>query len=400
MAGRSVEEVLAPLVIRGIVSRTTMPGTSLSKHFGWNIGNGPVPGAMMAPGNDAEGNVGEQRGNTITLSSRTGQYDYFDMTRRIATGSVPDMPPTVIAPQKAGYVRFTVPRSHEKLPLSYESMNNMRGMGGPAGNVDTMGVRYIRAQQNYMAARQANMVEFQTAAMIRGRYYFVQQGDQLYQSFTGTGAVGEVLIDYQIPATHKTQLALGSGGANLISTTWANAAADIPADCYAIQAAQLQETGQRLSDVFVTSVVAGYVQKNTAVKALAGTHEPFEFVDRKGNEPGEYAFRLKGMPWLTWHVVDYGLELWDTATSAFTWQKLIPDTMAAFVPPVDGTWTTYGKYAEAVTEGPNGKVGLQAGFYMWGYPYHEPSGWNLCSIMNGFPLLLVPKGLMTPTVVF
>ena len=79
---------------------------------------------------------------------------------------------------------------------------------------------------------------------------------------------------------------------------------------------------------------------------------------------------------------------------------MIPDTVAVFLPSVDPSWTTYGKYGESVTEGPNGKTDFQYGFYTYAHPTYDPGGWKLYALLNGFPLLPIPKCVCYGTVVF
>src|SRR5256886_16447910 len=70
----------------------------------------------------------------------------------------------------------------------------------------------------YLAQRFANLIEFQTAAMIRGQYSYTTDGDLLRHGFTGS----DTTINYQIPAGNLNQLdMLGSG--NILNADWATA---------------------------------------------------------------------------------------------------------------------------------------------------------------------------------
>src|SRR4029079_9032114 len=107
---------------------------------------------------------------------------------------------------------------------------------------------YIPRRGGYLAQRFANLIEFQTAAMLRGRYSFLNDGDYLRHGFSG----GETTIDFQIPATNLTQRDMLSTG-NILDADWATAGTDIPAHLHAINAAMIQLTGMGLAHVILTS---------------------------------------------------------------------------------------------------------------------------------------------------
>ncbi len=381
----SVSELLAPLVVKRTISRLNLPGTSLSQLFGWNVTNGPIPGAMFADGNEGEGFNG-QRGNTEDNQLRVGQYDIFDHTRKVAGGSAPGTSLTRIEPQKVGVVQYTIPRAAERMTLKYEDMNNRRRIGDNAQNVDSQGRRYILHQEKYLAARVANLVEFQTAAMIRGSYTFTQYGDRLVQSFSG----GSITVNYQRPATHLGKLDMGTGS-SIIAADWDSASTDIPDQLYRINDAMINQCGQGLKHVIVTSRGWNYLMNNTKIQTQGGTsHVPFSDLARKSS--GQFYGIMRNMPWVTFHVVDYGLDM-ETAEGTFTYTKLIGDDYAAFLPEINDSWAVYIRGGEEVVEGPNGARSFQSGFYAYSYPEHDPAGHNLCVIHNGFPANPVPKAI-------
>src|SRR5262249_46346056 len=152
---------------------------------------------------------------------------------------------------------------------------------------------YITRQEAYLAQRFANLLEFQTAAMLRGSYSFDQDGDELRHGFSG----GETTIDFQIPAGNKTQLAM-LGGGNILNADWSNTATDIPKHLHNINAAMVQLTGWGLAHVVLTSVAWQYVVNNTKVQAQGGSaNVAFESLRRAG--PGEFSAVLRALPWIT-----------------------------------------------------------------------------------------------------
>jgi hypothetical protein len=100
------------------------------------------------------------------------------------------------------------------------------------------------------------------------------------------------------------------------------------------------------------------------------------------------------MPWIDFLINDYGLEIEGTYT------PMIPNTHAIFIPEVSSDWVEYLNGGEGVTEGPNGTHEFREGLYQYSYPTHEPSGWNLTAVHNGFPSLMVPACIAYGSVIY
>src|SRR3954468_8966875 len=358
----ATSQILAPKTIQKAISQIELPGTSLQTLFGWGIGGT---------------NVARQGGRNFA-------YDIFNVTRKVATGRVPAQALAVAKPQAVGQRTGTFPRAAEKITLLDEELLNRRPIGGPGAGLDRAET-YVTWQEAYLAQRFANLIEFQTAAMIRGTYSYASDGDLLRHGFTGS----ETTIDYQIPAGNLTQLdMLGSG--NILNADWATAATDIPAQLHAVNAAMIQLTGLGLAHVILTSAGWQKVVNNTKVQQQGGSAGPvFERLTRVS--AGEFTATLRGLPWLTFHVIDYGLEIWDGTSETFT--KLIEDDHAAFLPEPSPSWVQYLEGSELVTEGPNGTKQERYGFYAYAYPTHDPSGWDLCAVFNGIPALYTPSAM-------
>ena len=373
MAGRSVDSILKPKVILREVSRLALPGTVLSDLWGWGL--------------TARDPSSQSRSNTIDYDLRSGQYDVFDSTRTIASGRVPGTASSRQKPQKVGVVNFTIPRSAETIELSDEDLVNRRQIGEAVTVLDARGETYVRRQQRYMAQRVANMIEMQTAAMLRGgRYTFDTIGDELRQGFSG----GEVTIDYRVDQTENIdQLSMGTGG-DIIDAAWATASTDIPLHLFKINAAFNDLVGRGLEHAVCNHTVWNSVVNNTKVAAQGGSANiVFESISRRG--PGEFSAVLRSIPWLTWHVIDYSLNTWNG--SSFDDRKLIEDDKVAFFPEPDSQIAQYMNGAEMVTEGPAGVRQFRHGFYPYAYPSHDPSGWNMTFVHNGIPALYNPNAL-------
>jgi hypothetical protein len=235
----ATSQILAPKTIEKAISQLALPGTSLSTLFGWGLGGS----------------------NVARHGGRNFSYDIFNVTRKVATGRVPAQSLGVTKPQAVSTRPATFPRAAEKIVLLDEELLNRRPIGGPGGGLDR-GEVFVTRQEAYLAQRFANLIEFQTAAMLRGSYSYSTDGDLLRHGFSG----GDVTTDFQIPAGNLTQLdMLGTG--NILNADWATAATDIPAHLHAINAAMINLTGYGLAHVVVTSVGWQKIVNNTKVQA-------------------------------------------------------------------------------------------------------------------------------------
>ena len=359
----STAQLLAPQTIRKAISQLELPGTSLSTLFGWGLG-----------------------GKNITRQSgRNFSYDTFDNARTLATGRVPGQAAARTKGQSTGHVKATFPRAAETIELLDEDLLNRRAIGGPDSSLDQMGEVYLTRQEAFLAQRFANLVEFQTAAMLRGSYSYDLDGDDLRHGFSG----GAATIDFQLPAGNLGQLnMLGAG--NILDADWAAAATDIPEHLHRINAAMVQITGLGLAHVVLTSVGWQHIVGNDVVKAQGGSDGTI-WQSMSRVDSGEFTAVLRSVPWVTFHVLDYGLDVWNGTSEVFT--KLIEDDHAAFLPEPSPRWVQYLEGSEIVTEGPSGPKHQRFGFYAYSYPTHDPSGWMLSAVMNGIPALYTPSAL-------
>ena len=359
----STAQLLAPSTIRKAISQLELPGTSLQTLLGWGLGGR----------------------NVIRQSGRNFSYDVFNITRKVATGRVPGQASSRTKAQKVAHVSAVFPRAAETIELLDEDLLNRREIGGTDSSLDRGGEVYLTRQEAYLAQRFANLIEFQTAAMLRGSYSYDHDGDDLRHGFSG----GETTINFRIPAGNLGQLdMLGAG--EILDADWATAATDIPSHLSQINAAMVQLTGMGLAHVVMTSTGWQHVINNTKVQEQGGSGGAvWQSLGRTSS--GEFTAVLKALPWITFHVIDYGLEIWNGSTETFT--KLIEDDHAAFLPEPSPRWVQYLEGSEIVTEGPGGPKHERFGFYAYAYPTHDPSGWELAAVMNGIPALYTPSAI-------
>lgn len=359
----STRDLLASKTILRAISQIQAPGTTLQRLFGWGF-----TGA-----------------NRRRQSGRNFAYDIFDATRNVATARLPAQASARIDSQLVGHSTGTFPRSAETIALRDEDLLNQRRIGGSIDQLDDEGEVFITRQEAYLAQRFANLIEFQTAAMLRGSYSFSSVGDELRHGFSG----GETTVDFKVPASNLTQLNM-LGGGNILDADWNTPATDIPSHLYEINQAMVQLTGMGLAHIVVSSTVWQMLTSNEVIQAGGGTSQVvFETLRRNGS--GEFTAVLRAIPWVTFHIVDYGLTVWNG--SAQTYTRLIEDDHAAFLPEPSARWTQFLEGSEIVTEGPGGTRAERFGFYPFAYAVHDPSGWELSAVMNGLPALYTPSAV-------
>lgn len=357
-----------PTPINSVISELNVVNDRLQTLFGGGMGGG---------------NVQQYRG-------RNFGYDIFNQTREVSTGRAPGATAATIAANPVGRVSGVFPRFNEKLPLLFENIHNLRQIGGPTSELDAAGESYIRRQAQIVKQRFTNSREFQFAAMLRGSYTYTISGDDLIHAFSG----GSMTVSYQVPSGNRTAVGgsfaanlnpLGSG--NIITAAWSSSSTDIPSQIYAINAAGEQLTGYPIKHICCDSTVWNYVTSNSKVQALSGTaNVVFDYLTRS-DASHDFTAVLRGMPWITWHITDGGLNL------NGTFSKLFPSTHAAFLPEPSPEWVTYFEGSEVVSEVAANTQAERFGSYFWAKPTDDPAGYQLHGVHNGIPVLFVPSAI-------
>lgn len=364
----ALPQILQPAIINETVSRLKLSNTSLQKFFGMGKGG---PNVQQTP-------------------ARRGSYDVFNDHRNIPPMRLPGAAAATLAPQPVGNVPFVIPRIAIKVPLLMEVLHNMRPIGGPAGQTDSIGETYVVEQEKKLAEYIANHREFQLASMLRGSYTYTPSGDDFTQAFSG----GAYTVNYQIPAGNQSQLNM-TGGGNILTAGWETTSTDIPGNLYAIDAAFTQICGRRLTDVWVTSKMWNYVLQNTEVHNLAGTAaKPFIDVARDAGDSNNFTAQLVGVPWVTFHVTNQGVNISGTFT------KLIDDTAAALIAEPGPDVATLYECAEPVIEAPGQMPTARYGEYYYATAWSDPAVYNLFALYNGLPVLKNPFAIAYATVNF
>ncbi len=377
MANASFNQIMSAPQITRVISTIQTPQSRLQNFFGMN------------PGGWAENPVG----------GHFAGWDIFDKTRKMAQGRAPGTGPGTSAPQIVGHVSTTLYRSHEKMHLSEDRIFRIRPLGQNWGTIDLAGQKYITKQEEYMAQKFKNSREYLVYSMMRGKLGLKQDGDNWLPCAPGAGSFD---VDFQVPDGNKTQLEMISGSGNIIGTSWATTAtADIVGDMLQVNAANEQLHGRIVTHIWTDSVVLNYMLNNTGLKGLGGTANTVfnqfsrtNFTGPDGQPDTGYEVVFKGMPWLTVHSYDAGLEVDGTYTKFFN------GTQAYFCPDPDMSWCEFMVGSERVVENPMTAAQERFGLYAWIERTTQPAGWELITVDNGLPALYIPKAAQFPTVVF
>lgn len=368
--GQSLSEILHPKRIIEVFSQVNEASTQLSRLFGWNIGGS----------------------NVLPFGGRDYNYDVFDHTRTVADGRVPGAQRARTKPQLVKTIHGVFPRSAEEIPLLWEKMINLRQIGGPVdvSNLSASAESYITHQEVYLAERFANIIEFQTAAMLRGSYTYTIDGDDLIHDFSG----GDFTVDYDVPSGNKSKLNM-TGGGNIITASWATAGTNIPLHIFNIDKAMQELTGDRLEHILVGTDVWNNIINNDFVQEQAGTaNMPMQSINQLAD--ANFVGLIRSVPWVQFHIINAGLEVGTTPT--FT--TLIADNHASFIPAPSPSWAQYIQGSEVVVEENTKTVENRMGTYAWSYDAHDPAGHQLAAVHNGIPALKRPDNVADGLVVF
>lgn len=328
--------------------------------------------------------LGADGPNERPVPIRRGSEDIYNETREVATAILPGSVSSTIAPHPVGSFNYSIPLSHESMPLDAERLFNIREIGKGANVIDVYGMNYIADQEREMKRRMVNMREFQVAAMMRGSYTYTQSGQMFTHSFSG----GTYTVDYQIPSTNKTTIN------SIIDATWATTTTHIPAHLFAINAYSIELSGRGIRHGFINSAMWANLLKNTDLQNQAGSvNQIFDYIDR--NEQDEtFTARLKAIPWITWHINDNGLKLSGTFT------KLFADTQCVLTVQPDAEIAQYLMCPTPVVKNYGAPVTGIVGEDYWYLATPDPAGYQLHTCLSGLPFLRIPKGIFNATPVF
>lgn len=367
MAAVSLNQLLSAPQVTRVISRIKTPLSRISTVFG------------MGPGGS----------NTNAIGGHFAGYDIFDKTRTIAKGRAPGTGPATIAPQPIGHVSATLYRSHEKMFLLEERIFRTRPLGANWGTVDSRGQSYITKQEEHMAQRFKNSREFMISRLFRGSFQLLNNGDDWIPVDSG----GTFTIDYQLTQTSSAVPGLTIGSfSNIIDVAWTDLTANIHRQCMKINAGFEEVHGRPLRHIWCNSTTIEPLFRNVGLINMGGTantvfneYGPDGEVGPDGVASTGFTVVFKGIPWVTFHVYDGGLDVNGTYT------KFLPDGYAAFHPEVNSDWVEMAEGSEIVAENVTDPGSERFGLAAWTERCTQPAGFELLGVDNCLPLLYIPK---------
>lgn len=374
----ALEQLISSPVISDVISRIKTPLSRFQDFYGLGIG-----GRFTNP-----------------IGGREFGWDIFDKTRKIATGRPFGTGPSSVSPRPVGNVMARPHRSHEKVSLLHDRLFRTRPLGGGIAEVDVRGQRYVTQQAEALAQRFRNAREFMVSRMFRGSFQLAFVGEDWIPVDTG----GQFTVNYQLPADHTGAIDRDpTGGTNNIIGTatnlWNDAAAPIHDDLLELNDFSEAESGWPISHAWVGSPLWAKILNNTQVKGLAGTsNTPFSMYERTNVMSAEgigdtgFTAILRGIPWLTWHIYDGGLEVNGTYT------KFIPNNNAIFTPEPSSSWCEMLEGSEWVKENVMDPGSEKTGFSTWTTHAIDPASIELKALDICLPALYVPKAIFYATV--
>lgn len=387
MANITLHDMFKTPYVLGVFSRLKAPGLALSDFYGF----GPdKPATEVSP-------------------RRSLVYDIFNTTRTMSNARGPYVGPSKIAPQKVSSAVAHALRMYEALPLHYEKIYQMRPMGGQIGEVDAEGASYVGRQQKYVAQRMMNALEFMVSRMFRGGFSLSVSGEDMFLREKGSGTID---VEYNVPASHLSQLAVGDpdGATDVITTSWDNTDALIVNQLLALNKASERETGYVQKHIWINSTTYGHLLNNAQLQSIRGTAN--RVFDRQTSQTikttedsreSGYEVTFPAIPQFTFHIYDAVSHV-TVGRDSDTYSELslyIPNNKALITPePEVGGWYGMATCTEPIRENDVSEVQYVNGLHSWAFPVNDPPGFEQRILWNGVPLLYNPKAFYFPTVIF
>ena len=387
MPGVTYDQLMRAPTIMRTVQQIHNPGNTLQRFYGL----GPMSNPMQ------------------TIRGRVGVYDIFNGTRSLAPSRAPMTGPTRINRKPVGQGTITVMRTYTALAIEDEYVFATRPLGGQFGEVDEMGRGYIARQLAYAKSLHENNHEFMASRMFAGGWGLRTDGENMNLVATASGT--DISVSMQVPAAHTGQLAVGSGGANVIGTSWATSNADLIAQLMQLQHYAAKVNGRRLKHIWVNGNTGQYLFKNSVIQAVGGSvYRIFDTLNpnteitegQKFPDTG-VSVVFRGLPDYTFHIYNQGYvsagtgESFSAQTGA-NWTPFIPDNVA-IITPDPGDWCGLVAGSEPVQYSLKEQPRIQTGFGMGVDREIDPPRYDLKMLNNAAPALFEPYACYYATVI-
>jgi hypothetical protein len=383
----TIHEMTKTPFVLGVFSRLKAAGLALSDFYG--IGPGKAP--------------------TEVSPRRSLVYDIYNTTRTMTHARSPYVGPGKSSPQKIGQSTAHALRLYEAIPLMYEKIFQTRPLGAQIGEIDATGQAYIARQQKYLAQRFMNAMEFMVSRMFRGGFSILIDGDDWKLREKGSGTVD---VEYNLPAAHKSQLAVGgaAGSSDVIDASWDDPTTNIVQQLLNLNKASERISGYVQKHIWINSTTYGQLLNNEQLRDIRGTANRI-FDSQTGRtiktteDARESGFQVifGAIPQFTFHIYDAvsHVTVDKDSTTASELSLYIPDNIALITPePEMGGWYGLATCTEPIRENDISDVIYPNGLHSWSYPTNDPPGFEQRVIWNGVPLLYNPYAHFYATVIF
>lgn len=339
---------------------------------------------------------------------REGLYHVFDDTRKVGKTRAPGTAAARSSKQPMKAVPFVYPRMHDSISMPSEWFHNIGKIDDPRMR-DEAGKDMIMKQTSTLMRKAANWRIALTVGMMRDSLYVHQDGDDWQVNYTSSGSVFQQ--SFQVPSGNKSQLnmtsrsAVSIHGAGIIDVPWDNAGANIPLHFAKINQARSAQGVGPVRHVHLGSTLWQNMLANDYLTAHAGiANPPFQTFQREvGERPDgtplhEYVGKFLSLPGVDFHISDEGLELWDSSTDTYTFQRHWGDDMAVMCgEPTAEKYTLY-RGSEPIAEYDGGPESVRDGLYSWTKKTSNPTATEVYVLDNCLPVPHDPYDLNIATV--
>jgi hypothetical protein len=403
-----VNQLLAYPFIAGRISRLAPVAPVMTNFFGVNL-------RTEGKGKAARIVTGAKKRS----AKRDIVYDVMDNTRLTLPLSAPGVEANVVERHPIGTQTVRGVRAYNRLPFRYEDLRDYRVMGQANPSiVDPMAANYIGNQMDRLIQRSMNLREFMFTRMLKGSIQLAVNGNAYYPVLSG----GQITINYGLPDSHRSQLALGgvNGTTNIIGASWATAGTDVAGHLHELRSAAARISGIEPRHIWMNSVLFAALQNNTKLQATGGTaFRTFErFTRKEVQSPSAadqnaswsspyYYYQFRALPQMDIHVYDGGITLPASTASQVdstdsNWVKFIGDTECIITPDPSFTdWFDLYDVSEIIQEQQETQPMEVYGFHAWARRVMQGTAGVELHMLDNFAYALpIPRAIFNPTVVF
>jgi hypothetical protein len=374
MADITLQQLFQTPTITRLVSRIKTPLSLFQSFYG------------MLPGAPA----------TETVQGRYFGYDIFNTTRQIASVRAPGAGPARAKHKPVGQVTGQVIRMHEVIHFQHEQLFRMRPMGASLGTVDLTGQNYVTRQVAIQTQKFRNTREFMVSRMFRGGFSVSVDGDDWTLGELGDGMFD---VDFQVPDSNLNFLALGSGGGDILTESWADPSAPVHQHLYALRQAFERLHGRPLVHIWMHPEDVAILMQNVNLQGIVGTsNKVFDSLTGRAMSSQEgipdtgYDISFGALPLFKFHAYGGGLNLDGTDSTAYSsFKTFIPRGYAIFTPEPSADWLGWIAGSEFVRETVMDQGSVKSGFATWHTNVIDPAGVDVKFLDNGIPALYNPS---------